>query len=149
FPNLGSRFSIGLTMGIPIERFSGLGKLLSLAPDVRLLRELVLGYEDLAGVRAIVHSPHLHNLTHLQLRCSDLGDVGCTDIVTSGILKKLKVLDLRHGAITDAGARILADCPDLKRLERLDVGGNALTQTGIDALRRVLGNSLEAGNQQT
>jgi uncharacterized protein (TIGR02996 family) len=104
---------------------------------------------DLAGVRAIVHSPHLRSLTHLQLHRSDLGDVGCTEIVTSGILKRLKVLDLRHGEISDAGARILADCPDLPRLELLDIERNALTQTGIDALRRVLGPALRGDNQQT
>lgn len=104
---------------------------------------------DLAGVRALVQSPHLRSLTHLRLRGSDLGNVGCTEIVTSGILKRLKVLDLRHGEITDAGARTLADCPDLRRLELLDIERNGLTQTGIDALRRVLGSRLRADDQQT
>ncbi|HWG45625.1 MAG TPA: TIGR02996 domain-containing protein [Gemmataceae bacterium] len=104
---------------------------------------------DLASVRALLHSPHLRNLTHLQIRCSDLGDVGCTEIVTSGILKRLNVLDLRHGEITDAGARILADCPDLRRLERLDIARNGLTQTGIDALHRVLSEKLWADDQQS
>jgi uncharacterized protein (TIGR02996 family) len=104
---------------------------------------------DLAGMRAIVQSPHLPKLTHLQLHCSNLGDVGCTEIVTSGILKRLKVLDVRHGEITDSGARTLADCPDLRRLELLDIERNGLTQAGIDALRRVLGTALRAENQQT
>jgi uncharacterized protein (TIGR02996 family) len=104
---------------------------------------------DLAGVRALIQSPHLRSLTHLQLHRSDLGDVGCTEIVTSGVLKRLKVLDLRHGEITDAGARILADCPDLQRLEHLDIDRNGLTQAGIDALRRVLGDKLRADDQQT
>ncbi|MGH7226393.1 MAG: hypothetical protein ACRELF_24520, partial [Gemmataceae bacterium] len=106
-------------------------------------------FVDLTGVRALVQSPHLRGLTHLQLHRSDLGDVGCTEIVTSGILKRLKVLDLRHGEITDSGARILADCPDLQRLELLDIERNALTQTGIDMLRRVLGPALRGDNQQT
>jgi uncharacterized protein (TIGR02996 family) len=104
---------------------------------------------ELAGVRAAVHSPHLHSLTHLQLRSSDLGDVGCTEIVTSGILKRLRMLDLNRGEITDAGARTLADCSDLKRLECLDIGRNGLTQAGIDALHRVLGPALRADYQQT
>lgn len=104
---------------------------------------------DLAGVRAVLQSQNLRGLTHLQLNRSNLGDVGCTEIVTSGILKRLKVLDLRHGEITDAGARILADCPDLRRLELLDIERNALTQMGIDALRRVLGPALRGDNQQT
>jgi uncharacterized protein (TIGR02996 family) len=104
---------------------------------------------DATGIRAIVHSQHLRNLIHLQLHCSDLGDVGCTEIVTSGILKRLKILDLRHGEITDTGARILADCPDLRRLKLLDIERNALTQTGINMLRRVLGPALRVDNQQT
>jgi hypothetical protein len=104
---------------------------------------------DLSGVRAVLNSRHLRSLTHLQLHRSDIGDVGCTEIVTSGILKRLKVLDLRHGEITDAGAHILAECPDLRRLELLDIERNALTQTGIDALRRVLGSALRGENQQT
>jgi uncharacterized protein (TIGR02996 family) len=103
----------------------------------------------LAGVRAIVHSRHLRNVTHLQLHRSDIGDVGCTEIVTSGILKRLKVLDLRHGKITDTGARILADCPELRRLESLDIERNALTQAGVNVLRRVLGPALRGDNQQT
>jgi uncharacterized protein (TIGR02996 family) len=104
---------------------------------------------DLAGVRAVIQSQHLRGLTHLLLHRSNLGDVGCTEIVTSGILKRLKVLDLRRGEITDAGASILADCPDLRRLESLDIERNALTQAGIDALRRVLGPALRGDNQQT
>jgi len=104
---------------------------------------------DLAGARAVLQSPHLRSLRHLQLRCSNLGDVGCTEIVTSGILNRLLTLDLRHGEITDAGAGILADCPDLRRLDRLDLERNGLTQTGINSLRRILGDRLRADDQQT
>jgi uncharacterized protein (TIGR02996 family) len=104
---------------------------------------------DLASVRALLNSSHLRNLTHLQLRCSNLGDVGCTEIVTSGNLRRLRSLDLRHGEITDVGAGILAECPDLRHLERLDIERNGLTQTGIDALRRVLGPALRADDQQS
>jgi uncharacterized protein (TIGR02996 family) len=114
-----------------------------------LLHPIPVSLIDLTGVRAILKSRHLRSLTHLQLHRSDLGDVGCTEIVTSGILKRLKVLDLRYGEITDAGARILADCPDLRRLELLDIERNALTQTGIDMLRRVLGPALRGDSQQT
>jgi uncharacterized protein (TIGR02996 family) len=106
-------------------------------------------FVDLAGVRSTLQSPHLRSLTHLRLHRSDLGDVGCTEIVTSGILKRLKVLDLRYGEITDTGARILADSPDLRRLELLDIDHNALTQMGIDSLRRVLGPAFRGDNQQT
>ena len=91
----------------------------------------------LEQVRALVRSPHLKSLTHLQLRLSNMGDEGCQALVDSGILKRLKVLDLRHGCVGDEGARTLAACPDLRHLELLDVGGNWLTDAGTQALRAV------------
>jgi Ran GTPase-activating protein (RanGAP) involved in mRNA processing and transport len=93
-------------------------------------------YITLDGVRAVLHSPHLHKLTHLQLRLSNLGDEGCEEIVRSGILKRLKTLDLMHGRISDRGAESLAGCPDLRNLELLDVSYNRLTKAGIAALKR-------------
>ncbi len=133
----------------PLEVLAGNSALSNLTHLLLHPRAFMAPCINLAGVRAILQSPHLRSLTHLQLHRSDIGDVGCTEIVTSGILKRLKVLDLRHGEITDAGARILADCPDLSRLELLDIERNGLTQTGIDALRRVLGPVLRGDNQQT
>lgn len=85
-------------------------------------------------VRALVFSPHLQSLTHLELHLTDIGDDGCQDIVQSGILRRLKVLDLSGGRITDAGARTLADCPDLRHLDFLNLHGNILSSAGIAAL---------------
>jgi uncharacterized protein (TIGR02996 family) len=96
-------------------------------------------YITLEGVRALVHSPHLRSLAHLQLRMSNLGDEGCEEIVRSGILKRLKTLDLVHGRISDRGAEILAGSPDLHNLERLEVSGNRLTSDGIAALEGACG----------
>jgi uncharacterized protein (TIGR02996 family) len=92
-------------------------------------------YISLDGVRALVHSPHLRSLTHLQLRLSDMGDEGCEEIVRSGILKRLKTLDLMHGRISDHGAEILAGCPDLRNLELLEVSYNSLTKASIATLQ--------------
>src|SRR5581483_2349377 len=94
-------------------------------------------YIKLRGVRAVLRSPHLQNLTHLRLRLTDIGDRGCKEIVQSGILKRLKLLDLRHGCVSDEGARILAGCPDLRNLELLDLARNELTQEGMKALEAV------------
>jgi uncharacterized protein (TIGR02996 family) len=94
-------------------------------------------YIRLSGVQALVKSQQLKNLTHLQLRTSDMGDRGCEAIVQSGILKRLRVLDLRQGSITDEGACILAACPEAANLEVLDLLGNKLTEAGIRALRKV------------
>ena len=92
-------------------------------------------YLPLDQVRALVGSPHLPKLTHLQLRLSDMGDAGVSVIVASGILKRLKWLDLRHGCITDEGARLFAACPDAANLERLDLSRNAVTTAGLNLLR--------------
>jgi uncharacterized protein (TIGR02996 family) len=102
----------------------------------------------LTQVRALLHSPHLQKLTHLQLRLSNMGNEGCVEFVRSGRLQRLKWLDLRHGCIRDKGAGVLATCPDLRRLEHLDLSHNALTQKGIAALWAT-GVNLRADNQQT
>jgi uncharacterized protein (TIGR02996 family) len=100
----------------------------------------------LEHVCALVRSPHLPRLTHLQVRLCDMGDEGCEEIVRSGILRRLKVLDLQHGLITDEGAKMLAACPDLPDLERLDLSDNALTDEGIELLQGT-GVRLVANNQ--
>lgn len=87
------------------------------------------------GVRALVNSPNLPALTHLQIRLSDMGDAGVRAIIASGILKRLKVLDLQHGRVSDEGARALACCPDVKHLDLLDLTNNALTSAGVRALK--------------
>jgi uncharacterized protein (TIGR02996 family) len=102
----------------------------------------------LERVRALVQSPHLPALTHLQLRLSNMGDEGVRVLIDSGILKRLKVLDLRHGCVTDEGARLLAECPDLKHLESLELSRNAVSAPGL-ALLRGTGVLVRADNPQT
>jgi uncharacterized protein (TIGR02996 family) len=120
-----------------LARNRALGRLTSLWLTPAALASRDDPYIDLAGVRALVRSPHLKSLTHLRLRSSDMGDEGCEEIVRSGILRRLKLLDLRHGVITDRGAEVLAACPELRNLEHLDLHNNALTQTGVRALNAV------------
>jgi uncharacterized protein (TIGR02996 family) len=91
----------------------------------------------LAGLRALLRSPHLKSLAKLRLHLTTFGDEGCLWIARSGILKRLKVLDLGFGNVTDEGARILAGCADLPNLELLDLQRNALTKKGIALLRKV------------
>jgi hypothetical protein len=99
------------------------------------------------NVRAVVTSPHLTSLTHLQLRCCNGGDAMITDIVASGILKRLKLLDLRHGHVGDEGAGLLASCPDARNLEVLDLTNNRLTEAGVAALG-IAGIRVRADRQQ-
>ena len=100
-----------------------------------------------AGVRAVVRSPHLTSLTHLQLRCCDGGDEMVEDLIYSGVLKRLKMLDLRHGRVSDDGAKLLAACPEVRGME-IDLVNNRLTDKGIAALQ-VAGARLESDGQQT
>jgi uncharacterized protein (TIGR02996 family) len=92
---------------------------------------------ELPELDALLRSPGLPSLAHLQVHMTTFGDEGCRRIVDSGILRRLKTLDVGYGSMTDDGARILAECPDLKNLEVLDVSRNALTGEGIDALQAV------------
>jgi uncharacterized protein (TIGR02996 family) len=101
---------------------------------------------ELKELAAVLRSPHLSSLTHLQAHMTTFGDEGCRAIVESGVLRRLKVLDIGYGGMTDEGARLLADCPDLNNLDLLDVSRNALTERGIAALRET-GVRVVADNQ--
>ena len=90
---------------------------------------------DIDELDAVLRSPHLPALAHLQVHMTTFGDEGAQRVVESGILKRLKTLDLAYGTMTDAGAILLASSSDVKRLDVLDVSRNALTATGIAALR--------------
>ena len=108
---------------------------------------------DLKQFAALVRSPNLPALRHLQVHMSTLGPKMYEHVVESGILKRLETLDLGYGAMTDESALVLAACPDLKKLKSLDVSRNALTDSGIAALRAtgvqvVADNQHEAGNDE-
>jgi uncharacterized protein (TIGR02996 family) len=90
---------------------------------------------DLKELQALLRSPNLPKLTHLQVHMTNFGDDGARSIASSGIVKRLKVLDVAYGNMTDDGARMLADCEGIRKLDRLDVSRNALTKDGIAALK--------------
>jgi hypothetical protein len=104
------------------------------------------GQVDLEEMAAVLRSPRLPSLTHLQVHMTAFGDEGCRPIIGSGTLRRLKVLDIGYGNMTDEGARQLAACPDLKRLDVLNVSRNALTAEGVAALRAT-GVQVVADNQ--
>src|SRR5262249_31045097 len=83
---------------------------------------------------ALLRSPSLTSLQHLQLRFFTPGDGLCQELVDSGILARLRSLDLQFSEISDEGARALAASPDLRRLGSLDVRWNYLTEAGLRAL---------------
>lgn len=91
-------------------------------------------YLTLDDLRAVVQSPHLKSLKHLQFRVCGAGDEGCQLIASSGILHRLEVLDLKHGRITHRGATILAESPQLRNLKVINLARNALTARSIELL---------------
>lgn len=91
---------------------------------------------EIDELKALLQSPNLPALSHLQVHMTTYGNEGCESIVQSGILQRLKTLDIGYGTMTDEGATILAECPDLKNLELLDVSRNALSTQGINALKK-------------
>ncbi|HEY1191114.1 MAG TPA: TIGR02996 domain-containing protein [Gemmata sp.] len=105
----------------------------------------------LPQVDALLQSPHLPKLAHLQLHMTTFGDDICPRLIASGILKRLKTLDLGYGNMTDAGAQQLAACADTKQLQVLDLSRNALTPAGVAALRsagvRVVADAQHAANE--
>ncbi len=103
-------------------------------------------YINLKGVAALLNSPHLTKLTHLELRANSMGDEGIDALIASGRLKQLEHLDLMHGCVTDKGAIKLAACPDVKHLKHLDLSYNMLTKAGEDALKKT-GVNVKLGHQ--
>jgi hypothetical protein len=104
------------------------------------------GTIELEEMDPLLRSPNLPALTHLQMRMTTFGDLGCQHVIGSGVLHRLKVLDLGYGSMTDEGARLLATCPDLKNLDVIDVTRNALTARGIADLEAT-GIQVVADNQ--
>lgn len=91
---------------------------------------------DLDELDALLISPHLPKLEHLQVHMTTFGDDVCPRLIASGIMKRLKTLDIGYGNLTDDGARQLAACPDTKKLDVLNVSRNALTAAGVAALAK-------------
>ena len=99
----------------------------------------------LVGLRELLFSPNLPNLTSLTVHFGSLGRRGCECLVASGVLGRLEVLDLRCCGLDDAALGVLASSADVAGLKALclrdddDRGGryaNTFTAAGLRALRR-------------
>jgi uncharacterized protein (TIGR02996 family) len=90
---------------------------------------------NVSELAALLRSPHLPNLVHLQVHKIAAGAEACRAVVQSGILRRLKTLAMGYGSLNDEAAGILTACPDLKNLEVLDVSRNYLSPAGIAALQ--------------
>ena len=102
---------------------------------------------ELTEFDALVRSPHLPGLTHLQVHMTNFGDEGARGIIESGILRRLETLDIGYGNMTDDGRSPAGGMSRPEALQLLDVSRNALTVAGIAALEdgiRVVANEQHA-----
>ena len=106
------------------------------SPHLKNLTHLDLGWNNIrdAGAQALAASPHLTNLTRLHLAGNQIGDAGAQALADSSQIKNLTRLDLGVNWIGDIGARSLAGNPHLKNLTRLELGANRIGAAGAQAL---------------
>jgi uncharacterized protein (TIGR02996 family) len=106
------------------------GELFRLAPLLRHLR--------LWGARRclsdLAASPHLAQLSTLDLTANKIGDEGVKALVASPHLAQLTTLLLARNEIGQDGGQWLASSPHLARLSTLDLTSNTIGATGAQAL---------------
>lgn len=103
-------------------------------PWLACLRKLFVSdglvYDE--GIRKLLESPHLVNLTTLELGYSNtLGTAGAEAIARSPALTKLTSLDLASNAIGTEGVRALVGSPSLQGLSSLNLANNGIDLEGI------------------
>ncbi len=126
-------FQRGFPQGVTIESASFLRNaeaLFARAP-IRALHARLLVPKDLAALAA---SPHLRNLTTLDLCYNKLGPEGARALAASPHLRNLTTLDLWHNDLGAEGAQALAASPHLQHLTTLNLGLNDLGPEGARAL---------------
>jgi uncharacterized protein (TIGR02996 family) len=110
-----------------------------------------------AGAQTLVASPHLWNITSLDLSHNNIGDAGAQALASSPNLAALTLLSLASDPyyyypgnrslgddiIQDLGARVLASSPFLVRLKGLDLSDNEIGTPGREALRSRFGHVSE------
>jgi uncharacterized protein (TIGR02996 family) len=106
-------------------------------PGLTRLTALGLRNNEISSVAvaALVTSPHLARLASLDLGLNRrLGDAGALGLAGSPHLKNLTALNLAGCEITDAGAEALAAAPHLANLTDLDLSFNPISEVGLQAL---------------
>ena len=81
----------------------------------------------------LAESPHLANLTSLNLENNDIDDAGAQALAASPYLQKLTRLDLMNAGIGDTGAQALATSPHLQHLASLNLEDNSIGPVGLAA----------------
>ena len=87
-----------------------------------------------ALARALADSPHLDGLRRLVVARNEMGDLGVEHLVLAPGLASLEELDLGENEIGQVGARLLARCPRFGKLTALRLAGNAIGPLGAETL---------------
>jgi hypothetical protein len=100
------------------------------------LSSLQLGCLTEAGIRALAASPHLGNLTHLNLLTSTIGDGGMVALCRSPLAHSLRRVEFPNTGISDVGVTALANSPLFAQLlgPRVDVVENRIHDDGLKRL---------------
>lgn len=100
------------------------------------LSSLDVGPIPEAGLRALIASPYLGNLTHLNLLASPIGDGGLVALCRSKLAHTLRRVEFPNTGITDIGTTALAKSPLFAHMHgpRLNLMMNRIGDDGLKAL---------------
>ena len=100
------------------------------------LSSLDIGPISEAGLRALIASPHLGNLTHLDLRGSPIGDAGVIALCRSRLADTLRSVEFPNTGISDIGLTALVRSPLFAHMHgpRLNLMMNRIGDAGLTAL---------------
>lgn len=104
------------------------------------LSSLDIGPISEAGLRALAASPHLGNLTHLNLVASPIGDGGMVALCRSGLAHTLRRVEFPNTGISDVGVAALAKSPLFDHMlgPRVDLMTNRIRDDGRKRLNLMM-----------
>jgi uncharacterized protein (TIGR02996 family) len=105
-------------------------------PSLARLTALRPGRLDHAGLGALMRSPHLANLTSLDLSNNRFSADGLAALTGAEQLGRLTDLNLNYAGLDLGGFERLAAWPGMERLTSLDVSSNFHGDTGLRLLTR-------------
>lgn len=104
------------------------------------LSSLQLGRLSETGIRALAASPHLGNLTHLNLLTSNIGDGGMVALCRSPLANTLRRVEFPNTGISDVGVIALAKSPLFAHMvgPRVDLVENRILDDGLKRLNLMM-----------
>ncbi len=122
-------------LALPSDTVTRAAEVVASAPFTAL-SSLDLGPITEAGLRALAASPHLGNLTHLNLLASPIGDGGMAALCGSGLAHTLRRVEFPNTAISDVAVNALTKSPLFAHMygPRLNLMMNRIGDEGLKAI---------------